>query len=418
MWWLSGLAAAHIPVFISTGPSEDWCGAYNSALQGDIVLLAPGDYTGPCTLLPKALDPAYPTEVTLFTAEVPEDRPRFHSDGVAPFILSLAGDQVQISGLAFPDVPAGTTAIEIADGQSQWIYDTAFTGAAIATRGTVTSLRLEQLTATGTGGTAFAIGCAGCATTGLVVEQILASGFDTALKVDATGAIGEVVSDGGIGLDLTGALAVNQSAIRGDIVIRGPATLQSNIVLGTVTVEAAGAKLYGNTIYDPAALVLSSWGEGSVLQDNAISGTVPDVTGATGNIACTEAADCWRDPDGLDFYPRAGGPLKGGGVPADAGFLFTDWCGFARVDPLTVGALEWLGSPIAPLRFDAGKTFESCLPVGEIDSASPVEEDTGSPPLKYSDNKGGGCCATSPTPPATWLAFLAPLALGWRVRRR
>src|SRR5688572_15544317 len=97
MWWLSAVAWAHIPVILETGPDEDWCGAFASALQGDLVLLDPGDYTGSCELFGKPPDPKYPTEYSVFAARLAEDRPRFHWDGVSPHILAVSGEQVQVA---------------------------------------------------------------------------------------------------------------------------------------------------------------------------------------------------------------------------------------------------------------------------------------------------------------------------------
>ncbi len=426
MWWLSGLASAHIPVFIYTGPDQDWCGAYASALQGDIVLLEPGDYTGPCDLTGKEPDPAYPSEFTQLAARDLNYRPRFHSDGMSPYILSMTGEQAQVAYLDFPDVPAGVTAIEVRDTRLFWLLDLTFSGVAgtaVQTFGTADNFRIEQLAVHGVGGTGFALGCPGCATTSLVVHDVLLQGLTTGIQVDGDGSLAEIISDGGTALDLTGDLLVEESAVRGDIVLRSPVTLQSNIVVGTLTAAAgaSGAKLYGNTLYraEGSPLVLDDWGAGSVLQNNAISDAIPTEVGASGNVACT-ADECWRNAAISDFYPRGSGHLPDGSVPPDPGTQFADWCGYARQSPVTVGGLELLGEPIAPIRFDVAKTFGSCSAVAET-TGTPATEGPGdtaaSDPISAGDRTGCGCAARPGPAPLSGL-LTALLVLVWRFRGR
>jgi hypothetical protein len=424
MWWLSGLALAHIPVIVNSGPDQDWCGAYASAMQGDIVLLEPGDYTGPCTLVGKPPDPEYPTELSVLAARDTNDRPRFHSDGSSPAILTITGEQAQVAWLAFPDVPAGTTAIALADTRASWLLDLDFAGVAgtaVAATGANVGLRLSELVVGGAGGTGLDV-----TGTELIFEDVLLGGLSVGLRAVGDGTVSEVVSDGGIGLDLDGPLEVEQSAIRGDVIVRGPAVLESSIVVGTVDVRGGGAKLYGNTLYSPQGtpLLATGWTEGSVLQNNAIGGALPDLTGATGNVVCADPAACWRDAPGNDFYPRAAGPLCAGGVAPDTGRLFSDWCGYARQTPMTPGALESLGAPIPPIRFDVAKTFDSCAAVAEFDTGCAPPPDTDLPgdtssPATDGGSAGGadgGCgCAAAERGPAglaPWLAF------GWLIRAR
>ena len=47
MWGL----LAHVPVIYVTNPSEDWCGVIAGTLGGDIVMLEPGRYRGPCSIV-------------------------------------------------------------------------------------------------------------------------------------------------------------------------------------------------------------------------------------------------------------------------------------------------------------------------------------------------------------------------------
>ncbi len=429
MWWLSALASAHIPVIVNTGPDQDWCGAFESALQGDLLLLDPGDYTGPCTLVGKPPDPAYPTEYSVFAARLSEDRPRFHWDGISSAILTVEGEQTQVAWLEFPDVPKGVTAVEIHDSRALWLLDNGFrsvAGTAIATVGApIRDLRVSEIEVVGGGGTGLSI-----EGSGFLLEDILVNGLQLGVRVVGEGAVAEVVSDTGIGLDLAGSpLTVKQSAIRGQVIVRDAVTLESNVVIGQLTTEGGGARLYGNTFYEPKLppLVLTAWTAASVLQDNALSGPIPEVAGASGNVACPDAEACWRDPSGFDLYPVAGGPLTTGTVPPDEGVLYADWCGFARQDPITAGAFEALGAPIAPIDFDTSKSYASCAAVAEVDSAGPADTgeapDTGNGPATPPGSEPGrsGCgCATAWRPgwPALPGGLVAAAVLGNRRARR
>jgi hypothetical protein len=405
------VAFAHdAPVVVDVGPEDDWCGAFRDMAQGgELILLAPGDYYGPCDLVGKSPAQAYTYNV--LGAQDDADRPRMHWDGSSDHILRVDGQWVQLVWLDFPDVPAGVDAVQVAGGANIWVFDSNFdavAGTAVRGNALITGLRISEIAIHGAGGTGVDVGCAdgSCFVWSLELEHCLFSGVSVGATVAAAqGAVDDNVIDAAVAVDVGGGdgalLSLGGNLFRGSALAHGPSTWENDIFVGPFhAVPGSGVwkdvKLYGNTLYDPAGAPLDLQGftasGGFALQDNAIGGPIPSLEGElSGNVACVDA-DCWVDAPALDFYPRATGPLATSGVSPDPGRLFDDWCGLARADPPTVGALELGAGTFGPLAFDRFKDEISCLALPSDTGLAPGGADTAaSVPPPDADRAGCGC---------------------------
>lgn len=394
---LAGIAAAHNPVVVNAGPSDDWCGMFETALAaGDLLLLAPGDYTGPCDLHAKPRGDH--TEYTVLAAQNQADRPRMHWDGASDHILSGDGDLLQIAWITFPDVPAGVDAIRLTGGTTLWVYDSVFqnvAGTAVRGTGTIDGLRTTTLDVRGVAG-GVGIDVAGAGITAITLEDSLLAGLDVGIRVSASqGTVREDVITATTALDLAGPVVATRNLVVGSSVFGAGTVAESSVLVGAVT-AGDGSALYGNTLLTRGApLTLTP---SAILATNAADTALPD---GDGNVTCADPSACWRDADALDLYPVDGGPLDGAGVAVD-GWLLDDWCGFSRQDPPTAGAIEDLGSPFGPLDptifaadFDCGDGRPPASTGGEPDTDVPGE--TGAPEVTDTGGvpKDGCGCATS-----------------------
>ncbi len=398
MWWLATAASAHVPVLVFAGPADDWCGMFRDAMgAGDLLLLAPGDYTGPCEITAKP--PVAESEYSVLAAQDQAYRPRIHWDGVSDHILRVNGEMLQVAWIDFPDVPVGVDAIQVTGGQTVWLLDnrlSAVAGTGIRATGVVTGLRLTDMDVQGAGGAGVVV--EDSRVVGAWVEESLFVGLETGIRIDAAGGLldGNVV-DATTALEVGGGVDATGNLARG-AVVAGASTWTANVLVGGLT-GGAGAAWYGNTIVGGGAPV--SVVAGSAFVGNAVDGPLP--ADGTGNVACLEPAACWVDPAGLDLFPVASGPLDGAG---DAGG--DDWCGDARGVPPAAGALEVHVEPSGPLDLAAFKRDIECGDLASEPEEPPADtgtpDDTDAPPVTDppEDSKG---CATSPMG-APWLALL------------
>jgi hypothetical protein len=351
------------------------------------------------------------------TAQDADDRPRFHWDGSSDHILQVDGTRVQLAWLAFDDVPPGVSAVQLTGGSEHWLLDLdlpTLRGVGVTVTGGADLVRLTELELRGDG---LAIALNGAGSVSVEDGWIATAGgglVGGATAVD----LRDTTIDAPTALALTGPADGRRNLVRGALQLGGPGTWESNVVVGPLTGPARDLRLYGNSVRDPAGVPLLFTGatDGLVVQNNAVNAAV--ATGdAGGNVDCATAA-CWRDPDALDFYPRADGPLAGGGVPSDPGVLFGDWCGFSRPTPPTPGALEDYGAPFGPLSLAGFQRDTDCGDAAPLADTGDTPVDTGAtvdagPPPS---GPGCGCQSARSAAPGAWMVVAA--LLGSRRSRR
>ena len=101
--WVSPVLA-HESMIFETNAEEDWCAVINeTAMPGDIIRLAPGDYTGPCVIA--RTPPDEQDEYTIVMSRDPDDPARILHDGESSFQLIVEGDQIMLLSLEFGPLP-------------------------------------------------------------------------------------------------------------------------------------------------------------------------------------------------------------------------------------------------------------------------------------------------------------------------
>lgn len=399
----TGPAAAHPVNTYVLGPDDDWCAFIDEAWAGgDLILLEPGDYVGPCTIEGKP--PQEPEETTTIQSLDTTNPARFLHDGAADHVLRITGEHVALYALVFEGVPEGVDAVRVeGSGTRYWarlntfrdVAGTAFravSGHGVRLRDT----RFERVT-----GAPVVFGCEGG---GCPVEDLMLAGnlFDGAsgavIHPDAWG----LVSDN-IGADLAapglvyagsgGPGVVEGNLLVGDevlVVSSSGALVRNNVLVGHV--RAVGAvDLLGNSLLgevEPGA---------GRFEGNAVLGPLP-AEGA-GNVACAAAEDCWIDAAAWDFRPVEDGPLVRAGVVRPE--LALDFCGSERPSPPDAGALQFTRGG-HPLVLEL-KSHQTCAGVvDEVPDPSGEEVDE-------------GCGCATPGPRAGFGPLLLLLAV---VRRR
>ncbi len=423
-------AAAHIPELYIVGPDDDWCRTVGDAQTGDVLMLLPGDYWGPCEV--DGNPPDYPGEIfTIQSFDIYEPA-RLHA-GVGEYVLRLTGQDILLTALSFDGVPEGVDAVVVESVDSIIRFCT-FTG--VAGRGVVAGKVAQRTTVSdvsfmGGDGTAVEVGCddGACANMGFVLSDNLVVGVDRGVVVHpgSSGRVADNVLDGGrIGIQVTGGalddlVTVEGNLIRADtgiVVNGGPALVRSNIVFAGPDALVAGPvgvtdaiRILGNTLIgDRSAFVTEPWdGSGHEVMANATLGatTLPIGAAVGGNVMCD--ASCWVDVDAFDVYPAPTSPLRKTGAPApDA--LVVDWCGRLRGPSPTSGAVEAEGAQgFGPVTFDFKKRFDCALPEPPADTGDTGEPfDTGTSPTE--SHTGGDTAA--PVGDSSGFGDTAPLSDG------
>ncbi len=408
MIWATSSAFAHIGVLYNATP-DDWCDTLALTIGGDIVLLAPGDYVGPCTV-PGTVNPVYPGDFTAVQAEDPFNQPRMLWDGASDHILDVTGTHVLVGLMTFPDVPAGVTGIRVRDGDTLWTRYLTFeqvAGTAIAYPSDVGDGRVSEVAVLGGGGTGIDIACSGCAAE-VSYNLLLGLGTGARFGVGASGWLHDnIVGEGATALVFDGGAAasttIEQNLWAGDVGARvaGPALVRNNYLVGGVlgVDVGSGVTLTGNTVASPMAWQVAP---GSEVRNNAVDGPLTPVEPGTdggGNVGCESG--CFVDPVGWDWYPLT--DWEGVADPELTG----DYCGHARGETPTSGAMERIGPVgVGPLtlvskwdfdcRYDEEPT--GTVPGGTTEPVPTVPDDTGLPwdsgqirEPKGDGDKGCGC---------------------------
>ncbi len=447
------ILALLVPAFAATvnvAPGEDWCGAANAAAPGDEVLLAEGDYAGPCTLSVGGEEGA---PITVRGA-VRHELPRIVYTGTSSNVIDVTASWVTVQGLAFGPTEADIDAIKVKSGDHVSIVDNTFTGVGgigvSANSVDTVGLTIEGNTFQDMNATALYLGChegaGSCVAKDVVVRGNLidgvvssAVGYGLELKKDSWGLIADnvVVDTQGPGIEVFGGEddayrvtvqgnLVARSVNNGSIEVGGPnVRVVNNVVVGggdgAIYVYAYWDAVHdvvvaGNTLVDEGSGGLRVSAEATDVRvlDNA--GYSPSgapfslgAAAADANVTCATPAECWVDAASWDFGAVADGPLVGAGVGEVT--LSDDFCGIHRAEPPTVGALEADSQP-GPLGVALKATFACAAPGADVDDG-PYWPDEGE------DGEARGCLGCASGPPTAANLGLALLgAAGLLARRR
>lgn len=357
---LSAPAQAHLGEVFFLGPEDDWCAAIQSALAGDLFLMSPGEYDGPCDI--EGQPEMYAGQITMIESLDPQNPAVFNHDGVSDYIFRFTGDGVSLRYVDLMGTPSGAAAVELMGNKHQIRGSVVgqHSGTAFRVSGDVDDLVLLENTVVDNLGTAFELGCDGCAVTNVEVMASLILNADVGLwvsgqtnllvrdnfidamttAVSATFADAPVslvesnylLSPAGTGLELSG----GTYELRNNIVSAGTAA--------TVIGPATDALWVGNTLFGTQAMGLTDFGAGRS-SNNAVhpAANWPAGVDGGGNTDCEDPASCWTDAGGQDFWPNEGSVLISSGVESVSVELSSDWCGVPRSSIPTSGALEAIG---------------------------------------------------------------------------
>jgi hypothetical protein len=376
-------------------PGADLCAAMNALQPGEELLLAPGDYSGPCTIH-RGGRPGSPIVVRALD---PGHRPRLVYPGASANVLDIKADHVTIRGLAFGPTAPGVDGVRVVARAGVAITDCEFDGlggiAVAVNHISIAGLSVLRNVISNSGSTGMYFGChegVECIVSGLRVEDnfiqhVSASdpeiGYGLQVKLNSAGIIRNnvIVDTKGPGIMIYGsrdglqASIVERNVVMGSrtssgiVLGGGPVTVRNNVVLlnrdAGIGLEDYGGRgllrsivVAHNTVYkNTGAGILVPEGRplrDIVIRSNAIQARVgtaalpaprPEID-QLGNVDCTWAP-CFVDPDRLDFSPLTGSLLSvpgsmrpGPWLPAD------DLFGVPRGPLPTVGAVERRARPI------------------------------------------------------------------------
>lgn len=383
----TGVRAAEVMVM----PGQDFCGAFNQAAPGDVVILLPGDHPGPCALSSGGA----PGNPKVLRGAEPGDSARIVYDGANSNVIDVLASDIVIQDLRFGPSMPDIDAIKIKDGSRIAVESCTFSqigGITISAN----SKDSDGIIVRGNGfldlkATGVYLGChdgmTACAATNVLVADNLFNMVDSAnvgyameLKLDTYGVVRDnVIADTkGPGIEVYGSTDLTRvTVVERNLVIGsrnngtlevggGPAIVRNNVVVGGA---AAGIYVYdyggrglvraiqvvGNTVVGDAgpAISLSGWAADKELElaDNAAwqsAGPGPAIPAPiagvawAGNVDCTaDPAACWVDAAARDLWPADASPLlAGGAAPTLAPPLVDDFCGQTRGAVPHAGALE------------------------------------------------------------------------------
>jgi hypothetical protein len=376
-------------------PGADLCAAINALRPGEELLLAPGDYAGPCTIhrggrsgapiVVRALDPGH--------------RPRLVYSGSSANVLDIKADHVTIRGLAFGPTAPGVDGIRVVARAGVTISDCEFDGlggiAVAVNHISMTGLSVLRNIISNSGSTGMYFGChegVECVVSGLrvednVIQHINASdpeiGYGLQVKLNSTGIIRNnvIVDTKGPGIMVYGSrdgvqvsivernVVMGSRTSSGIVIGGGPVTVRNNIALlnrdAGIGLEDYGGRGLLRSIVVAHNTVYKNTGAGILIPDgrplrdivvrsNAVqarAGTAalpaprPEID-LMGNVDCTWAP-CFVDPDRLDFSPLMGSLLSVPGSMRPGPWLpVDDLFGVPRGPLPTVGAVERRAKPI------------------------------------------------------------------------
>jgi hypothetical protein len=392
------LIAGAAPVSASTleiGPEDDFCTAANALPPGGELVLRPGDYRGPCTIL-KGGAPGAP--IVIRAADL-QQRPHLVYTGRTANVLDIKADHVTIRGLSFGPTSRDADGIRVFSKADVVVEDSVFTevgGIAVAaTHYSIRGLVVRRNRIERSGSTGMYFGChegVQCVVSGLVVERNYIHtiravdpeiGYGLQVKLNSSGVIRDnvIIDTKGPGIMVYGSRdLISRSIIErnfvmgaqtsaGIVVGGGPVIVRNNISIqnrgagiGLEDYHGRGllrAVVIGhNTLYRNAEGGVSLSPEARARDVAIVNNAVHTRQGAptvprarpeielAGNVDCTWAL-CFANPELLDFSAVDGSLLRGPGsmrgpewVPSD------DYFGMRRTLPPVRGAIQAGAGPI------------------------------------------------------------------------
>lgn len=380
---------------VEISPDADLCGQMNGLPPGGELVLAPGDYTGPCTIR----NGGVPGAPIVIRGRDLAQRPRIVYGGRRSNVIDVRADHVTIRGLAFGPSEREVDGIRIYGREGITVEDCEFSGlggiAVVANHFSIRGLVVRRNTVRDSDATAMYFGChdgSSCTATDFVIEEnhietVRAPdpeiGYGIQVKLNSRGIVrGNVVVDTkGPAIMFYGAtdLGGRPSLVEGNVVVGsqrssgivlggGPILVRNNIALGN-TMAGIGIEDYGrrgllrgvvvahNTVYrnGVAGIMVPPAGLVDVtLVNNAALGkpggpALPEPQAGLrllGNVDCSGLA-CFVDGENRDFSPMPGGPLStSAAVPVGPWVPTQDFFGAPRGTPPTVGAVEHVQGPV------------------------------------------------------------------------
>jgi hypothetical protein len=385
---------ARMAAAVEIGPGADLCARINALPPGEQLVLRPGDYKGPCTIVRGGTAEA----PVLIRAADPEHPPRIVYGGRNSNVLNVKAGHVTIRGLHFGPTRWNVDAIRVYSGDGVTVEDCEFSGvggiAVVANHNSLRGLTVRRNTVVNSGATAMYFGChdgTWCTVAGLRVEQNYIRhvrardpeiGYGIQVKLNSSGAIRDnvIVDTKGPGIMVYGAhqletttlvernLVMGSLSSTGILVGGGPVVVRNNVAIlnrdGGIAVQdyrgrglLRGIGMVHNTVYDNGGggiLVPKQGLVDAAILNNAAHArpglpALPRPHPAlrlAGNVDCSQAP-CFVNPDGRDFSPVIGSLLVGLGAAAvEAWAPADDFFGARRGIPPTVGAIERPAGPI------------------------------------------------------------------------
>lgn len=371
------------------GPETDFCAAANALEPGEDLVLRPGAYPGPCTIV-KGGRPGTPAVIR--GADL-HHRPRIVYTGSTADVITIKANHVTIRGLALGPTSRDADGIRVFARADVVIEDCDFNAiggiAVAATHHSITGLVVRRNVVLDSGSTGMYFGChegLDCVISGLLVERNFIRtvraiapeiGYGLQVKLNSTGIIRDnvIVDSKGPGIMVYGArdllsrnlvernFVMGSQTSSGIVIGGGPAIVRNNVSVmnreaGIGLEDYAGRGLLraivvaNNTLYRNRGGGVAVPGEDHLRAVSIVNNAASAWQGApvfprarvgidmTGNVDCTWAL-CFANPEGLDFSPVAGSLLRGPavirtmeGIPAE------DYFGFPRPVAPSAGAIE------------------------------------------------------------------------------
>lgn len=433
---MSGPVEAHETMIFETNSDEDWCSVINeTAMPGDIIRLAPGDYYGPCVI--SRTPPDEQDEYTIVMSLDPEEPARILHDGESAIQLTVEGDQVMLLSLDFGPVPEGVIPVEVLGHREIWIRYNRFSehsGTAVKVSSAVDGLHILDNDFDGVAlPVDLDLGEDG-SWVDLGYNRIREATTGARARGSWRGWVRENVLwdvETGFDLEASGEVEVRGNWLRflqqGLVLAAETAEIQANILHGAghgmVLGQASSAGTYsvrGNSLVtDTSPSILAQGASAEVVTLGNLS--LQEIQGGQGNVFCEAPEDCWTDVDAGSYYPVLDPTV----VASDAGDLGVDFCGRERSEPQWAGGLEaaCLGDPES-FDFDFKRNFQCTYAdlSGANESCHLNEEDTGGGEDTGGDGGGDSneactCSAQQPKSSRGWLLTVG-LWILWRGQLR
>lgn len=376
------------------GPDADLCGEIRAVQPGEELVLAPGDYQGPCAIR-NGGEAGAPLVIR---AADPTRRPRIVYSGRASNVIEVRASHVTLRGLEFGPTQQDVDAVRIFKANGVTVEDCQFTQlggiAVVANHSSVRSLVVRRNVIRSSTSTAMYFGChdgIGCIVSGLLVEGNFIEGitapeseigYGIQVKLNSSAIIRDntVIRTKGPGIMVFGSKDLTTSSLvernvtissrhsAGILIGGGPVIVRNNISIsndeGGITLQdyqqrglLRGIIIVGNTGYanELGGVTVPETGfSGVIIVNNAAdAGKAPKAfpkpqngLRLAGNVDCSMML-CFANPAQSDFSPNAASFLRGAGVSwGEAWMPREDYFGAPRADPPTVGAIEKPARPI------------------------------------------------------------------------